>query len=139
MGMTKKFALPLLSALPALLVSCQDTVDTSRYQRLGFNSYQQCATYYRVQISQGLKNPCVRSGGGSSGGGGGGGRFYGPYYTNSGSTTRYVGYDAGGNPASTGLSYDSKSGRYGSFKAGGTSRGGFTGSGRSSSRGGFGG
>lgn len=133
--MTKKFALPLLAALPALLVSCRNSVDTSNYQRLGFNSYQECATYYRVQISQGLKNPCVRSSGGSSGSV----RFYGPYYTNSGSSTRYVGYDAGGKPASTGLTYDTKSGRYGSFKAGGTSRGGFTSSGRSSSHGSFGG
>ncbi|GGI71121.1 hypothetical protein [Deinococcus wulumuqiensis] len=132
--MTKTFVLPLLAALPALLVSCRDDVDISRYQRMQFNSYQECAAYYRAQIQQGLQNPCARSS--SVSGSGASFMYYGPYYYNQSGTQRYVGYDASGNPAPTGLSYDSKRGSYGSFKAGGTRRGGLTSSARS---GGFGG
>ena len=138
--MTRKFVLPLLATLPALLVSCRDEVDISRYQRLQFNSYDECLRYYRPQIAQGLQNPCARSNSTYVSGGGSAFYYYGPYSYNQSGTQRYVGYDTGGHPASTGLSYDSKSGRYGSFKAGGTSRGGLTSSARSGgSRGGFGG
>ena len=139
--MTKKFALPLLAALPTLLVSCRSNdVDISRYQRMQFNSYEDCPRYYRPQVAQGLQNPCARSSRTYLSGGGTHFYYSGPYYYNQNGTQRYVGYDSSGNPASSGLTYNSKSGRYGSFKTGGTSRGGFTTSARSSgSHGGFGG
>lgn len=126
--MTKKFVLPLLAALPALLSSCSREVPIDRYQRLSFNSYDECLRYYRPQIAQGLQNPCYRDTPTSSGFA----YIHGPYFYNMGATTRYMGYSSSGAPLGTGLTYNSKSGRYGSFKAGGTSRGGFTSSSRGS-------
>lgn len=126
--MSKKFVLPMLAALPALLASCSREVPIDRYQRLSFNSYDECLQHYRPQIAQGLQNPCYRGTPTSSG-------FtyiHGPYFYNTGATTRYVGYTSTGTPSGTGLTYNRKSGRYGSFKAGGTSRGGFASSGRGS-------
>lgn len=122
--MRKTFVLPLLTALPALLTACQSEVAIDRYQRLQFNSYRECREYYQPQIAQGLQNPCARSGSA--------GVYYGPYTYNSGASQRYVGYDAGGNRLSTGLSYDGKRGTYGSFKVGGVSRGGLTSTARGS-------
>ena len=127
--MRKTFHLPLLAALPALLVGCDDDDDYSRYQRLGYNSYAECLRAYQVQIAQGLGNPCYRNSSGS-----GGFFYYGPYFYTSGRTTRYLGYTPSGGIDQRGLTYDAAKGRYGSFKASGVtvSRGGLTSSRRSS-------
>lgn len=118
--MSKSFSLPLLAALPALLVGCGDDDDFSRYQRTRYNSYEECRLAYQVQINQGLSSPCYRSSSGGSF------FYFGPYFYTYGSTTRYLGYTSSGGVDTRGLSYDSKRGSYGSFKASGVSRGGFT-------------
>ncbi|MFN4250492.1 hypothetical protein [Deinococcus sp.] len=122
--MSKSFTLPLMAALPALLASCGNDLD--RYSRTTYGSYEQCIIANRVLIQQGLRNPCVsRTGSG----------FYGPYVLIAGGTTRYVGYDNLGKVSGAGLTFDSKRGSYGSFKAP-VSRGGFASSSRSGSFGG---
>ena len=119
--MNKTFYLPFLSALAAVTVSCNDRVTIDQYQRLQFNSYAECVRYYQAQINAGLQNPCyqVQSSHTSSF------IYFGPYFYNTGGTVRYLGYTPQGQPASSGLSYDQKRRTYGSFKAGGTQRGGF--------------
>ena len=131
--MKKKFHIPLLAALPVLLAGCSGEPNISQYQRTGFNSYQECMAAYRTQMQAGLQNPCTanRTYVGS------GFRYYGPYLHNDGSNTRYLGYDADGNPARQGLRYDNAKGTFGSYKAS-TSRGGLT-SGSRGRGGGFGG
>ncbi|WP_102126242.1 hypothetical protein [Deinococcus planocerae] len=130
--MRKTFHLPLLATLPALLAACggDDDLDLDRYKRTSYSSYQRCLAENRVYIERGMQNPCQKSGR----------SYYGPYMYFGSSTTRYVGYTPSGGLASTGLTYDSKKGTYGSFKAP-VSRGGFTSTSRasSSSSGGYGG
>ncbi|WP_155297560.1 hypothetical protein [Deinococcus kurensis] len=122
--MSKSFTLPLLAALPALLASCGNDLD--RYSRTTYGSYEQCLIANRVLIDRGLSNPCVyRTGGG----------YYGPYVRIVSGTTRYVGYDRLGKVSGAGLTFDSKRGSYGSFKAP-VSRGGFMSGSRSGSFGG---
>lgn len=133
--MKKVFVIPLLASLPALLSGCADNPDISRYQRVGYNSYAECMAAYRTQISQGLQNPCTQNRSFVSGGY----LFYGPYLFNSGRDTRYVGYDSSGQPARDGLRVNTAKGTFGSFKAAGTSRGGFTSASRSRGGGSFGG
>ncbi|WP_221088492.1 hypothetical protein [Deinococcus aquaedulcis] len=123
--MRKRFSLPLLAALPAVLSACGDDLDLDRYSRVRYNSYADCLTANRSMINRGLSNPCQKS----SGSGGG---YYGPYARIVGSTTRYIGYTSSGGLSGSGLTYDSKKGTYGSFKAP-VSRGGFTGSARAGS------
>ncbi|PIH00079.1 hypothetical protein [Deinococcus sp. UR1] len=122
--MSKSFTLPLMAALPALLASCGNDLD--RYSRTTYGSYEQCIIANRVLIQQGLRNPCVRHTGSS---------YYGPYVLIAGGSTRYVGYNNLGKVSGAGLTFDSKRGSYGSFKAP-VSRGGFTSSSRSGSFGG---
>lgn len=119
--MSKTFTLPLLAALPALLASCGNDLD--RYSRGQYTTYEQCLNANRSVIQQGLTNPCQKR---SSGG------YYGPYVFIAGGLTRYVGYTSAGGLSGRGLTYDSKKGTYGSFKAP-VSRGGFTSSSRARS------
>ncbi|MFW8627749.1 hypothetical protein [Deinococcus sp. ME38] len=122
--MSKSFTLPLLAALPALLASCGNDLD--RYSRTTYSSYEQCLIANRVLIERGLSNPCqYRTGGG----------YYGPYVLIAGGISRYVGYDRLGKVSGAGLTYDSKRGSYGNFKAP-VSRGGFMSGSRSGSFGG---
>ena len=131
--MTKTFRLPLLSALPALLVACGKDATLDRYSRQSYNSYADCQRMYSAQIRNGLSYPCQQSTGSTGGGGSSSsGRYWGPYTYQDGHRTHFVGYSPSGLPASSGLSYDTKKGTYGSFKAPGVSRGGFTTSSRSS-------
>ncbi|MBZ9714527.1 hypothetical protein [Deinococcus multiflagellatus] len=120
--MRKRFTLPLLAALPAVLAACNDDLDLDRYSRVRYNSYADCLAANRTMINRGLSNPCQKSSGG----------YYGPYARIVGSTTRYIGYSSSGGLSSSGLTYDSKKGTYGSFKAP-VSRGGFTSSARAGS------
>ena len=122
--MSKSFTLPLMAALPALLASCGNDLD--RYSRTTYGSYEQCIIANQVLIQQGLSNPCVRHTGSS---------YYGPYVLIAGGSTRYVGYNNLGKVSGAGLTFDSKRGSYGSFKAP-VSRGGFASSSRSGSFGG---
>ncbi|ACO46665.1 hypothetical protein DEDE109153_16170 [Deinococcus deserti] len=126
--MRKSFHLPLLSALPALLVACGgDDDDLSRYNRVEYASYQQCMVANQAYIEQGLENPCAeedddldlykKK------------KYYGPFLYYTGSGTRFVGYTSSGGISPRGLTYDSKKGTYGSFKAP-VSRGGLTSSAR---------
>ncbi|PTA69537.1 hypothetical protein [Deinococcus arcticus] len=120
--MRKRFTLPLLAALPAVLAACDDDLDLDRYSRVRYNSYAECLAINRVMVNRGLRNPCQKSSGG----------YYGPYARIVGSTTRYIGYTSSGGLSGAGLTYDSKKGTYGSFKAP-VSRGGFTSSSRAGS------
>ena len=82
---------------------------------------------YSAQVRNGLTNPCQKSTGSTGESGtSSGGRYWGPYTYQDGKSTRFVGYSPRSLPASSGLSYDVKKGTYGSFKAPGVSRGGFT-------------
>lgn len=124
--MRKTFHLPLLAALPALLVACgDDDLDLDRYKRTKYTSYQQCRLANQDAIQRGLQNPCQKTSGG----------FYGPYLLLRAGLTRYVGYTRSGGVASSGLTYDSRTGKTSSFKAPGVSRGGLTSTGRASSSG----
>lgn len=129
--MTKTFRLPLLSALPALLVACGSDIDLDRYHRQSYNSYADCQRMYSAQMRNGLDHPCQKSTS-SAGGSSSSGRYWGPYTYQDEKSTRFVGYSPSGLPASSGLSFDTKKGTYGSFKAPGVSRGGFTTSSRAS-------
>ena len=131
--MRKSFHLPLLSALPVLLVACGgDDDDLSRYNRVQYASYQQCMTANQAYIQQGLENPCTeednldlykkKK------------KYFGPYLLYTAAGTRFVGYLRSGAVSSRGLTYDSKKGTYGSFKAP-VSRGGMTSSARASTSG----
>lgn len=123
--MRKIFHIPLLTALPTLLTGCQHEPNISQYQRVTYNSFAQCMEAYRPQILQGLQNPCYQSRVSV----GGGFVYYGPYIYNGGGTTRYLGYNSSGQPASTGLLFNQKGvGR--SFTIS-TRRGGFSSSHRS--------
>lgn len=149
--MKKKFDLPLLAALPAvlpaLLVSCgPDTqrVDTSGMQRQSFKTQEECLAAYKPQIEQGLQNPCNRERGV-----GGGFIYFGPWFgsmgritssggLNSGSPTpgttaapipsqgtRYLGYTPSGTVSTSGLSIN-PNGKASSYSAPTISRGGFS-------------
>ncbi|MBZ9749537.1 hypothetical protein K7W42_01540 [Deinococcus sp. HMF7604] len=122
--MSKRFTLPLLAALPAVLAACGDDLDLDRYSRVRYNSYAECLAVNRAMTSRGLPNPCQKTSGG----------IYGPYARIVGGTTRYIGYTSSGALSGSGLTYDSKKGTYGSFKAP-VSRGGFTSSSRAGSLG----
>lgn len=124
--MRKTFHLPLLAALPAVLAACGDNPDLDRYQRVKYNSYSQCERENRIYVQQGLSTPCQKTSGG----------YYGPYMYFGSGRTRYVGYTSSGGVSPSGLEYDAKRGTYGSFKAPGVSRGGFTSTGRAGSFGG---
>ncbi|PJI52482.1 hypothetical protein CTI14_41615, partial [Methylobacterium radiotolerans] len=91
-----------------------------------YASYQECLIANQQLIQQGLQNPCTEEDDDTDlfkkkk-------KYYGPlFYAGSGST-RYVGYSGryGGVLSGSGLTYDSKKGSYGSFKAP-VSRGGLT-------------
>lgn len=122
----KTFHLPMLASLPVLLAGCGDSDDLSRYNRMQYASYQECLIANQQLIQQGLQNPCTEEDDDTDlfkkkk-------KYYGPlFYAGSGST-RYVGYSgrSGGVLSDSGLTYDSKKGSYGSFKAP-VSRGGLT-------------
>lgn len=136
--MSKTFHLPLLASLPALLAACGDRDDDlNRYSRLQYATYQECIAANQAVIEQGLQNPCAEE----DDVGLKKKRYYGPYTLIASGLTRYVGYSSlRGGPLSSGLTYDSKKGSYGTFKAP-VSRGGLTSSARaaSSSSGSFGG
>ncbi|MEF2276922.1 hypothetical protein V3W47_01345 [Deinococcus sp. YIM 134068] len=122
--MSKSFHLPLLAALPALLVACgDDDLDLDSYKRTKYTSYQQCRLANQEAIQRGLRNPCQKTSGG----------FYGPYLLLASGLTRYVGYTAAGRVASTGLTYNTRTGKATSFKAPGVARGGLTSTGRAGS------
>ena len=124
MAAPKTFHLPLLASLPTLLAGCGDADDLSRYNRMQYASYQECLTANQQLVQQGLQNPCseeedsdfYRKK-----------RYYGPLFYAGSGRTRYVGYASrsGGLLSGSGLTYDSKKGSYGSFKAP-VSRGGLT-------------
>ena len=150
--MKKKFDLPLLAALPALLPallsSCgpdtPDKVDTSGMSRRAFKTEAECRAAYKTQIEQGLQNPCNREqrvGGGFI--------FFGPWFgsmgsissssgLNTGSTspgtstgpipsqgTRYLGYTPSGTVSTSGLSIN-PNGKASVYSAPTISRGGFS-------------
>ncbi|GHF48414.1 hypothetical protein HNQ07_002649 [Deinococcus metalli] len=123
---TKTFHLPLLAALPAVLAACgPGGVDTAGYNRWSYTSYQQCLDANRALLTQGLSNPCQRSGS----------TYFGPYIRVFNGSRQYLGYDGSGKTVAGGVTYDPVRGSYGTFRAP-VSRGGFLGSSRSGSFGG---
>lgn len=151
--MKKTFDLPLLAALPALLPALLSScgpdqgkqVDTSGMSRQAFKTEAECRAYYKLQIEQGLQNPCNRE----QRAGGGGFIYFGPWFGSMGSIssrggfnsgsptpgttsgpipsqgTRYVGYTPSGKVSTTGLTIN-PNGRASSYTAPTISRGGFS-------------
>lgn len=123
---TKAFHLPLLAALPAVLAACgPGVVDTAGYNRWSYGSYQQCLDTNRALLTQGLSNPCQRSGS----------TYFGPYIRVLNGTRQYLGYDRSGRTLAGGVTYDPARYTYSTYRAPVT-RGGFLGSSRSGSFGG---
>ncbi|ADY26361.1 hypothetical protein Deipr_1210 [Deinococcus proteolyticus MRP] len=116
----KKFHLPLLAALPALMASCSSPAgNVNDYQRNSYATYEECVQANQKYIDQGMQNPCTRN---QTAGG-----YYGPWFFFwGGGLGRVVGYNADGSSSRSGYQVD-RSGRLtGRFQAPQISRGGFS-------------
>ncbi|WP_261664064.1 hypothetical protein [Deinococcus sp. Marseille-Q6407] len=117
----KKFHLPLLAALPALMASCSSPGgNVNDYQRNTYATYEQCLQANQKYIDQGMQNPCVRNQ--SSGG------YYGPwfFFWGGGGAGRVVGYNNDGSASRSGYQVDRDGRLSGRFQAPRISRGGFS-------------
>lgn len=142
--MKKRFYLPLLTALPALLSSCSSPQDNiNNYRRTSYPTYEECMRANQYYVAQGMVNPCQRQTGSTY--------VHGPYMHWSGSTSRAIGYTSTGDLDRRAYTYDQKTGKgnsvssrvrvtRGSFgSSGGSSSGSSFGKSKSKSSGGFGG
>lgn len=122
----KKFHLPLLAALPALMASCASSGgNVNDYQRNSYATYEECIQANQKYIGQGMQNPCTRQNQTAGGG------YYGPWFFFwGGGLGRVVGYNGDGTSSRTGYQVDRDGRLTGRFQAPQISRGGFSTGGR---------
>ena len=122
----KRFHLPLLAALPAVLSGCQSYNYVNNYTRTSYPTYQACLAASQPYIAQGVPNPCVMQQVG------GVYMYYGPWMYFGGGYTRVVGYDSDGRMSRQGTTFDRTGRATGRFAAPKVTRGGFSTGSRSS-------
>ncbi|MFC6617704.1 hypothetical protein [Deinococcus radiophilus] len=109
----KKFHLPLLAALPALMASCASSGgNVNDYQRNSYATYEECIQANQKYIDQGMQNPCTRQNQTAGGG------YYGPWFFFwGGGLGRVVGYNGDGTSSRTGYQVDRDGQLTGRFQA----------------------
>lgn len=122
----KRFHLPLLAALPAVLSGCQSYNYINNYTRTSYPTYEACLLASQGYLAQGIPNPCVAQQVG------GVYMYYGPWMYFGGGYTRVVGYDYDGRMSRQGVNFDRNGRATGRFAAPKVTRGGFSTGSRSS-------